>query len=90
MCIRDRYYPAGVRERQLAERVLEGESYFPKLEKWLYFTAAPIRDRQGRIVAAMESSQDTVSYTHLDVYKRQIIVRSGLLQFPAHTVASPL
>ncbi len=52
------HYPAGVREQQLAERVLEGESYFPKLDKWLYFTATPIRDRQGRIVAAMESSQD--------------------------------
>ena len=52
------HYPAGVRERHLAERVPEGESYFPELDKWLYFTAAPIRDRQGRIVAAMESSQD--------------------------------
>ena len=52
------HYPAGVRERQLAERVLEVESYFPKLDKWLYFTAAPIRDQQGHIVAAMESVQD--------------------------------
>ena len=53
-----RHYPAGLREQELAERVLEGEDHFPKLGKWLYFTAAPIRDRQGRIVAAMESIQD--------------------------------
>ncbi|MCB1771889.1 MAG: PAS domain S-box protein, partial [Candidatus Competibacteraceae bacterium] len=54
----DRHYSVGVRERQLAERVLEGEDYFPKAGKWLFFTATPIRDGQGRIVAAMESVQD--------------------------------
>ncbi|HPF57967.1 MAG TPA: PAS domain S-box protein [Candidatus Competibacteraceae bacterium] len=52
------HYPAGIRERELAERILEGEDYFSKPGKWLYFTAAPIRDNQGRIVAAMESVQD--------------------------------
>ena len=52
------HYPVGLRARELAERVLEGEDYFLKIDKWLYFTAAPIRDRQGHIVAAMESIQD--------------------------------
>ncbi|MCB1920292.1 MAG: EAL domain-containing protein [Candidatus Competibacteraceae bacterium] len=54
----NRYYPMGIREQELAERVLEGETFLPKLGKWLYFTAAPIRDSQGRVVAAMESIQD--------------------------------
>jgi diguanylate cyclase (GGDEF)-like protein/PAS domain S-box-containing protein len=54
-----RYYPSGIQTRQLAERILEGEGFFPKLgNKWLFFTAAPIRDSQGRMVAAMESIQD--------------------------------
>lgn len=54
----DQHYPMGIHERNLAVRVLEGETYLPKLDKWLYFTAAPIHDSQGCIVAAMESIQD--------------------------------
>ncbi len=56
---RGQYYPGGIQERELAGQIWEGEGFFPKLgSKWLFFTAAPIRDRQGAIVAAMESIQD--------------------------------
>ena len=56
---RGQYYSGGIQERELAGRVWEGEGFFPKLgNKWLFFTAAPIRDSQGVVVAAMESIQD--------------------------------
>ena len=36
----------------------EGESYFPILGLWLYVTAAPIHDAEGRVVGAIETVQD--------------------------------
>ncbi len=39
----------------------EGEDFFPKLGKygrWLFFTAAPIKDADGRIIGAIETIQD--------------------------------
>ena len=36
----------------------EGESYFPLLGLWLYVTAAPIHDAEGRVVGAIETVQD--------------------------------
>lgn len=58
----DEHYPTGIRKREFTGRVLEGEAHCPKLGKWLYFTAAPIRDSQGRIIAAMESVQDMTEH----------------------------
>ena len=54
----ERYYGASVHNRILSELVYEGEGYYPTVQKWLSFTAAPIRDSQGHIVAAMETVQD--------------------------------
>jgi PAS domain S-box-containing protein len=36
----------------------EGETYFPLLGLWLYVTAAPIHDAEGRVVGAIETVQD--------------------------------
>ena len=36
----------------------EGEAYFPKLKRWLFFTAAPLFDGQGRVIGAIETLQD--------------------------------
>lgn len=39
----------------------EAESFFPNLGpagRWLYFTAAPLRDASGRVVGAIETLQD--------------------------------
>lgn len=40
---------------------LEAESFFPhfgETGRWLYFTAAPLRDASGRIIGAIETLQD--------------------------------
>lgn len=54
----DRYYGADVQGRRLSGCGYEVEGYFSTLGKWLFFTAAPIRDSQGNIVAAIEGLQD--------------------------------
>ena len=54
----ERHYGASVWSKDPAERIFEGESYYSMVGKWLFFTAAPLRDSRGAIVAAMESIQD--------------------------------
>lgn len=39
----------------------QGEDFFPKLGengKWLFFTAAPLKDKEGRVTGAIETLQD--------------------------------
>ena len=36
----------------------EAEDYFPSFNRWLHFTAAPLRDPQGKIIGAIETLQD--------------------------------
>nr|WP_245249971.1 PAS domain-containing sensor histidine kinase [Methanolobus bombayensis] len=36
----------------------EAEDYFPALDKWILFTAAPIRDHNNDIIGAIETLQD--------------------------------
>ncbi|MEZ5335300.1 MAG: PAS domain-containing protein [Methanolobus sp.] len=36
----------------------QAEDYFPKLNKWMQFTAAPIRDHNNEIIGAIETLQD--------------------------------
>ncbi len=36
----------------------DGEDFFPLLNKWLYFTAAPLKDMDGNIIGAIETLQD--------------------------------
>jgi len=45
----------------LIEGAYEGENFYPDLGekgKWLFFTAAPLRNQQGKIVGAIETFQD--------------------------------
>ncbi len=49
----DRYRPS-----PLVKGGYEAEDYFPKFDRWLYFTAAPLRDRNGKIFGAIETLQD--------------------------------
>jgi len=42
----------------------EGEDFFPhvgKKGKWLFFTAAPLKDMEGNVIGAIETLQDTTS-----------------------------
>jgi len=56
-----RFYPGKFRKSALNEAAYEAEDFFPNLGetgRWLYFTAAPLVDRQGRIIGAIETLQD--------------------------------
>ncbi len=43
----------------LIEGACENEVYFSQLDKWLFGTAAPLRDIKGEIIGAIETLQDT-------------------------------
>lgn len=54
-------YGVQCRRSQIVEGAYEAEDFFPGLDgggKWLLFTAAPVKDASGNIVAAIETLQD--------------------------------
>lgn len=56
-----RYEAGHCKRSPIIEDAYEAEGYFPHAGgdgRWLYFTAAPIRNSQGEIVAAIETLQD--------------------------------
>jgi PAS domain S-box-containing protein len=56
-----RYYGRKYRESSVTDGAYEAEDFFPNLGergKWLFFTAAPLKDVNGRIVGAIETLQD--------------------------------
>ena len=62
-----RYYHGKFKRSALIEGAYEAEDFFPAFGsggKWLFFTAAPIRDESGRVVGAIETLQD-VTERHL-------------------------
>ena len=57
-----RFYGERGRESPLIKGAYEAELFYPHMEKggkWLYFTAAPIKDPDGDIIAAIETLWDT-------------------------------
>ena len=64
----DRFYRGKYQRSTLLEGGIEVSDFFPSLGtdgRWLFFTAAPLRDPSGRIVGAIETIQDVT-------YSRQI------------------
>jgi two-component system NtrC family sensor kinase len=58
------YYQDKFKASSLIPGAYEGEDFFPHIGKngcWLFFSAAPLRDRNGRIVGAIETLQDVTS-----------------------------
>jgi PAS domain S-box-containing protein len=56
-----RYYGDTYQKSALTEMAYEDEVFFPDLGeggKWLFFTAAPLRDRHGNAIGAIETFQD--------------------------------
>lgn len=51
-------YASKYRRSRVVQGGYEAEDYFPTFNRWLFFTAAPLRDQQGRIVGAIETLQD--------------------------------
>lgn len=57
----DRFYHGKFRRSQLIDGGMEAEDYFPAIGdggRWLFFTAAPLRDAAGLVVGAIETLQD--------------------------------
>ncbi|MDD2884730.1 MAG: diguanylate cyclase [Dechloromonas sp.] len=57
----DRLYHGRFQLSRLVGGAYEAEDFFPHFGdngRWLYFTAAPIRDLQGRVIGAIETLQD--------------------------------
>jgi len=54
-----RYYSGKYKKDPLIEGTYEVEDFFPGLDdKWLFFTAAPLRNYQGKIIGAIETLRD--------------------------------
>jgi len=58
MSLIQKLYSNKYRKSLLIEGAFEAEDYFPAFDRWLFFTAAPLRDRHGRIIGAIETLQD--------------------------------
>lgn len=55
------YYSGKYRRSPLIDGAFEAEDYFPDFAtggRWLFFTAAPLRDSNGQVVGAIETLQD--------------------------------
>jgi PAS domain S-box-containing protein len=58
----DRYYGHSWRKSALIKGAYEAEEFFPhigKKGKWLFFTASPIREADGKMVGSIETFWDT-------------------------------
>ncbi|MBA4392468.1 MAG: histidine kinase [Desulfobacca sp.] len=56
-----RHYPGKFNKSDLIAGAYEAEDFFPNLGdggKWLFFTAAPLLDKDGKIIGAIETLQD--------------------------------
>lgn len=57
----DTYYAGKYKRSRIIDGAFEAEDFFPGLGDggcWLYFTAAPLRDSDGKIIGAIETLQD--------------------------------
>jgi len=56
------YYQGKCKKSSLIDDAYEAEDFFPDLGRngrWLHFTASPIRDNNGKVIAAIETLEDT-------------------------------
>ena len=56
-----RYYGGIYEDSALVDGAYEAEDFFPKLGKngiWLFFTAAPLKNQQGKMMGAIQTFQD--------------------------------
>jgi len=73
----NRWYPMNYKVSDLIEGAHEAVDYLDLLgrgEKWLLFTAAPLKDLEGNIIGAVETLQDI---THTKKAEEQIRVLTG-------------
>ena len=57
----NKYYGTSWRRSKIVKEALEAEEFFPHIGergKWIFFTAAPIKSPDGRIIGAIETLKD--------------------------------
>lgn len=60
----ERYYQNKYRKSELIDGAFEAEDFFPAIGadgRWLFFTAAPLKDSAGRVVGVIETLQDVTT-----------------------------
>jgi len=74
------WYPGKYMASDLIEGAYEAIDFFPRMGpsgKWLYFTAAPLKDSEGRLIGAVETLQDITetkkAEEQIKLLSRQII-----------------
>ncbi len=85
-----RLYGGKYRKSAVIQGAYEAEDFFPELGeggKWVFFTAAPLRDSGGRITGAIETLQDISERKRAEVahLKAEIRYRS-LLDFAPYAI----
>lgn len=63
------YYQGKFSKSRFVEGAYEATDFFPKMGvsgKWLYFTAAPVRDANGEIIGAVETLEDITERKHAE------------------------
>lgn len=68
------YYGNCRRRSSQLEGAYEAESFFPDMKpngKWLFFTAAPLRDDDGRLIGAIETLQDITERKFAEIALQQ-------------------
>ncbi len=70
----DRYYGGTHRKSILLEGAYEGENFFPDMGekgKWIFFTAAPLKNSEGTITGAIQTFQDITERRNTEAQLRQ-------------------
>ena len=68
------YYEGKYNKSILTEGAYKGEDFYPDLGgkgKWLFFTASPLKDRQGTVIGAIETFQDITERRGVEEQLRQ-------------------
>ncbi len=88
------YYRDKYRKSTVIKGAYETEDFFlhvGKGEKYLFFTAAPLRDLEGKIIGAIETLQDITERKRIEKsLKEAMEVKSQFISMVSHELRTPL